>query len=115
MQKNISLPSAVFYILMFMAGIRIIFCLFPQNNWFKKEGNSKWSILRNLPFIVVGIIIIGLFLMSGNWNISLAILISFACYLPVVLWAKKKPIIGMLMIPKTIAYMYMIGIGLSMI
>jgi len=115
MQKSISLPSAVFYILMFMAGIRIILCLFPQNNWFKKEGNSKWSILRNLPFIVLGIIMIGLFLMSGNWNISLAILISFACYLPVVLWAKKKPIIGMLMIPKTIAYMYMIGIGLSMI
>lgn len=109
------IPGLVKYLLLIMALVRIILCLFPQNNWFQKEGNAKWGIIRNLPFVIVGIIMIILFLLSGNWNISLAILISFACYLPVVLWAKKKPMIGMLMIPKTVAYMYLIAIGLSLI
>ena len=32
------------------------------------------------------------------------ILVSYACYIPVILWVQQMPIIGMLMIPKTIAY-----------
>lgn len=46
---------------------------------------------------------------------AIAILISFACYLPVVIWGKKNPKVGMLMIPKTCAYMWMIGYGLALI
>ena len=44
---------------------------------------------------------------------SIAIIISFACYFPVVLWAKKKPAVGMLMMPKTVAYIWMICMGLG--
>jgi hypothetical protein len=32
------------------------------------------------------------------------ILVSFACYTPVILFVGQAPIIGMLMIPKTLAY-----------
>lgn len=102
-------------ILLFTTAIfRIIICLFPQNNWFHEEGNMRFSLLRNLPFAVSGAIVCGLFVFSGNagglrmWRMSIAIVISFACYFPVTLFAKKKPLIGMLMIPKTCAYIWML-------
>jgi hypothetical protein len=33
------------------------------------------------------------------------ILVSYACYLPVILFVQQVPLIGMLMIPKTMAYL----------
>lgn len=105
----------VYYVLLVLAAIRIILCLFPQNNWFHKEGNAKWGIIRNAPFVVIGIIAVWTCMMIGQIGIGIAIVISFGCYLPVVLWAKKKPMLGMLMIPKTIAYMCIIGILLTIL
>lgn len=105
----------MFYALVVFAVIRIICCLFPQNNWFHKEGNPKWGIIRNVPFIVVGIISVCCCFMANQIAIAVAIIISFLCYLPVVFFAKKKPMIGMLMIPKTIAYMWIICIALSIV
>ena len=43
----------------------------------------------------------------------LAITLSFAFYVPVVLWADVYPIIGTLMIPKTIAYVWVVWMGFS--
>lgn len=109
------------YIVYISAGLRIILCFFPQNNWFKFEGNRKWGIYRNLPFIVVGIALAYLYCSVGNyldyhlWQIGIAIIISFLCYIPVILYSKKNPKIGLLMIPKTIAYVWMISIGLILI
>ena len=103
------------------AVLRIVLCLFPQNNWFNPEGNPAWGIYRNLPFAVTGLCLVILFFLSGNiggyglWMMSIAIIISFACYFPVVLWAKKKPMVGMLMMPKTMAYIWMICMGLTLI
>ena len=37
--------------------------------------------------------------------------IFFAFYLPVVLWADISPIIGMLMLPKTCMYMWIVVMG----
>ena len=41
----------------------------------------------------------------------LTIVLSFAFYIPVVLWADALPLIGMLMIPKTCAYVWPVLIG----
>ena len=41
----------------------------------------------------------------------LTIVLSFAFYLPVVLWADAVPLVGMLMIPKTCAYVWAVVIG----
>lgn len=100
--------------LFIFAGIRIALCFFPQNKW-TSGGNLRWGIIRNVPFIVVGIIMVILFSMVGNFAMVAAIIISFACYIPVVLWAKKNPKIGMLMMPKTMAYMWIIIMGLMLI
>ena len=43
-----------------------------------------------------------------------AIIISFGCYLPVTLLSKSKPKVGLLMIPKTCAYMWVIAMGLQL-
>jgi hypothetical protein len=32
------------------------------------------------------------------------ILVSYACYIPVILFVQQAPLLGMLMIPKTLAY-----------
>lgn len=43
----------------------------------------------------------------------LTIVLSFGFYIPVVLWADAVPLIGMLMIPKTCAYVWTVLIGYS--
>ena len=42
---------------------------------------------------------------------GLTIILSFAFYIPVVLFADAYPLIGMLMIPKTCAYVWTVLIG----
>ena len=118
---EIAYPMALFWLIWISAVIRIVLCLFPQNNWFYAEGNPRWGVYRNLPFAVTGLCLVILFVLSGNvggyglWRMSIAIVISFACYFPVVLWGKKKPMVGMLMMPKTLAYVWMICMGLGLI
>jgi hypothetical protein len=41
----------------------------------------------------------------------LAVTVSFGFYIPVVLWADVYPILGMLMLPKTCAYVWMVVMG----
>lgn len=118
---QLSCPAVLSALIWITAAIRIALCLFPQNNWFRPEGSPAWGIYRNIPFAVTGLCLVILFFMSGNaggyglWKMSIAIIVSFGCYFPVVLLAKKKPMIGMLMIPKTIAYICMISMGLGLI
>ena len=114
-------PSVLSALIWGSAAFRVVLCLFPQNNWFRPEGNLRWGIYRNLPFAVTGLCLVILFFLSGNtggyglWPMSIAIIVSFACYFPVVLLAKKKPVVGMLMMPKTMAYIWMIAMGLGLI
>lgn len=114
-------PAAIEIIIWVSAIIRIGVCLLPQNNWCGEDGNMKLSLIRNLVFAVTGIGIIILYAMSGNTygyhmnRMVAAIIISFGCYLPVTLMSKKYPKVGMLMIPKTCAYMWVIAMGLQLL
>ena len=81
----------------------------------------KLSVIRNAVFAVTGIGVIILYLISGNTygyhmtRMVAAIIISFGCYLPVTLFSKTKPKVGLLMIPKTCAYMWVIAMGLQLL
>lgn len=100
-----------------MALARIVICLLPQNDWFG-DGNKKLSLCRNIIFSMIGAAEIILFLMmGGTYGITMAVCIffSFLFYVPVTLFAKENPKIGMLMIPKTIMYIVMISLGLAML
>ena len=84
------------------------------------KGNMKLSVIRNAVFAVTGIGVMILYLISGNTygyhmtRMAAAIMISFGCYLPVTLFSKTKPQVGLLMIPKTCAYMWIIVMGLQL-
>lgn len=97
---------------------RIILCLFPQNRWTSADAPLSWDIARNIPFALLGILIIILFYRSAKENrdtpfknLWLTIVLSFACYIPVVLFAGTMPAVGILMIPKTCAYVLAVIIG----
>lgn len=101
-----------------LAALRILLCLFPQNAWTSSDSPLAWAIYRNIPFTIMGILIIVLFYKSSRENgdklfknMWLTIVISFGFYLPVVLFADIVPVIGMLMIPKTLAYVWTVCIG----
>ena len=118
---ELTAPVAVEAMIWISAVIRIVVCFLPQNNWCSDEGNPKLSILRNAVFAVTGIGVIILYAISGNANgyhmtrMVAAILISFGCYLPVTILSKTKPKVGLLMIPKTCAYMWVIVMGLQLL
>ena len=96
-----------------LALLRIILCFFPQNDWKNGAMGLRCGILRNLPFLLMGILTAafwgihasGLPLLQWVWA---AIAVSFACYIPVVIGAQKHPALGMLMLPKTCAYIWML-------
>ena len=106
-----SAMTAIRRLLLILAVIRILLCLFPGNAWFRREGNPRWGIIRNIPFVLIGIITIYyLIVFCGRPGMAALILVSFLCYMAVVLLVRKKPMMGMLMIPKTICYIWIIAI-----
>lgn len=97
----------------FLAGIRIALCLFRQNGWYDEHPPQNWALYRNLPFFLLGLAVAVLFgihaqqIPALQW-MCLAILLSFAFYLPVVLWSGRHRMLGMLMLPKTCVYVWML-------
>ena len=101
-----------------LAGVRILLCMLPQNRWLSADAPLVWGIWRNIPFALLGLVMILLFYRSaketGDRAFSrmwLTIALSFGFYIPVVLWADAVPMVGMLMIPKTCAYVWTVLIG----
>jgi hypothetical protein len=100
---------------------RIVFCLLPQNRWAAEAPPRRWSLYRNMPFFGLGFIVAAAYgfaayhtgdVLSFVW---LAVAVSFACYIPVVLFGDKHPKLGMLMLPKSCAYaaIVLMGFGLT--
>lgn len=103
-----------------LSALRIILCLFPQNKWLSAEASLSWGIYRNIPFALLGLLIIVLFYKSAKEHndnafkyMWLTIVLSFGFYIPVVLWSNTIPMIGMFMIPKTCAYVWTVLIGFN--
>ena len=107
--------TAAVYVL---AGVRIALCMMPQNQWLSADAPLSWGIWRNIPFALLGLVVIVLFYRSTKEHgdsafrwMWLTIVLSFGFYIPVVLWADAVPLVGMLMIPKTCAYVWTVLIG----
>lgn len=101
-----------------LAAARVVLTLFPQNQWLVYRQPLDWAIYRNIPFALLGILMIVLFFRGGRFReehafkwMWLAILLSFGFYAPVVLWANVNETIGLLMIPKTLAYVWIVWMG----
>lgn len=129
-----SLTMTVFYVLMYrlwlgvygeqenqqlravlyaFAIVRIILCLVPQNRWLTNESTVFWGIIRNVPFVCIGVIIICLYYRNRDKeeqlrSVWLLVALSFLFYIPVAVAAGVAPMLGMLMLPKTVCYMILI-------
>jgi hypothetical protein len=96
-----------------LTAVRILLCLLPQNGWFQNDSSVLWGIVRNVPFVVLGGIIVWLFWERKEDRrcfryVWLLVLLSFLFYIPVAVAAGLVPILGMLMLPKTVCYMLLI-------
>jgi hypothetical protein len=103
-----------YFIIQIIGFFRLLIMVFPQNQWGSLVPPVDWGLYRNIPLILMGLIIAFLMLTDGFKendvrfkNFGYSIVISYAFYIPVILLVQEIPIIGMLMIPKTVAYMVM--------
>ena len=125
-----SITMTVFYVLMFhiwqelygkgedrrlagavylFAAVRVVLCLMPQNAWLTNAGSVRWGILRNIPFVALGALVVCLYWRTRAERASfrlvwLWITLSFLFYIPVAVGASLVPMLGMLMLPKTVCY-----------
>ncbi len=120
LRYNVQGKQSLTIIIYILAALRIILCLFPQNAWTSADSPVIWGIYRNIPFLILGVLIIVLFYRSTKdqkedsfrW-MWVAIALSFGFYIPVVLWSSTYPLVGILMIPKTCAYVWIVWMGYS--
>ena len=86
-----------------------------MNAWGTAEGNYMFGIYRNIPFAIMGGLLIYWSYQqrdkAGLKHMWLLILLSFVFYIPVVLWSNTFPIVGALMMPKTVAYLMIVVLG----
>ncbi len=101
-----------------LAALRVLLCLLPQNQWLTYRQPLLFGVLRNIPFAIIGVIIIVIFARETKKAedpvfrfMPLAVALSFGFYLPVVLFSGAAPAVGMLMIPKTMAYVWIVSMG----
>ncbi len=105
-------PYGWFGVLLFAtAASRLIIMIFPQNQWNNTVPPQPWGLIRNLPLVILGLGVAYLMLRDSAKNqdkpfrwIGIMILVSYAFYVPVILFVQQVPAIGMFMIPKTLAY-----------
>jgi hypothetical protein len=91
--------------------VRLIIMAFPANHWEQIIPPYSWSLFRNALLVVQGVGVMILILHDAfktgdttfKW-IGAMIAFSYAFYAPVILWSAQIPMLGMLMIPKTCAY-----------
>ena len=112
-------PLGIFGGVLLAAGIvRLVVMAFPQNQWGQIVAPYDWSLLRNALLVVQGLGVMVLILRDAirtgdtpfKW-IGIMIAFSYAFYAPVILWSAQVPMLGMLMIPKTCAYLAVAIIG----
>lgn len=99
------------YLLFTAAIIRFLIMIMPGNMWNNAVPPQPMSLYRNFFLTVLGLGGAYLILRDSiaakdrgfTWMGAL-IVISYALYIPVILLVQLYPMVGMLMIPKTIAY-----------
>jgi hypothetical protein len=100
------------YTLIIVAIVRLIMFINPANQWNSVVPPFGWSIARNLPLMLQGLGTAYLILRDSMKYkdqvfklIGIMMLLSYACYMPVIFLVQKVPWMGMLMIPKTLTYL----------
>lgn len=102
------------WIIIILSVVRIVLVLLPQNNW-STGGSYTMGIVRNIPFLIMGVLLMVWSFekrhIDGLKHMGLLIFLSFLFYVPVVLCVDKVPALGSLMMPKTVAYVFIVVEG----
>lgn len=98
-----------------LLAVKFIITFFPQNNWFTMDASYLFGIVRNVPFILMGAYLVTLIFINAYKEnnalykiIGFGITASFLFYMPVIFFVDFVPALGALMMPKTVAYLYVI-------
>jgi hypothetical protein len=111
-QERFEQPLGWFgWLLIASAGVRLLVMALPGNQWNSVVPPQTMSLVRNLFLTFSGLGVAYLILRDAArrgdrvyaW-IGVSILVSYGFYIPVILFVQTLPLIGMLMIPKTLAY-----------
>jgi hypothetical protein len=111
-QRRYDKPLGAFgYLLLAAAVVRLVLMVLPQNRWNSSVPPWPWSLVRNAPLMLQGLGVAYLILRDSlrardrtfTW-VGAMILVSYGFYAPVILFVQRVPLVGMLMIPKTMAY-----------
>ena len=117
--KRFKKPYGWLGLLLFAAAlVRLVIMAFPQNQWNRTVPLWGWSMARNLPLLLQGLGVAYLILRDAAvlkdrtfTKIGWMIIASYTFYTPVILFIQRVPMLGMLMIPKTMAYVAIAWIG----
>lgn len=110
--ERYKMPYGWFGYLLFAAAIlRFLIMVLPGNMWNSTVPPQPMSLYRNFFLTVLGLGAAYLILRDSiaakdrafTW-MGVMIVISYALYIPVILLVQIYPMVGMLMIPKTLAY-----------
>ena len=100
------------FVLLGAAAVRLVLMALPQNEWQSVQPPETWGVVRNVPLMVQGLGLAYLVLRDARatgdrtfLGIGISILVSYACYMPVIFYVNQMPMLGMLMMPKTLAYL----------
>jgi len=100
------------WLMMIVSVIRLIIMALPQNRWLAHDADFIWTLGRNIPLMIVGLSIAAAIMIDGVKNkdkvyiaVSSMIFTSYLFYMPVIFFAHIVPMLGMLMMPKTLAYL----------
>jgi hypothetical protein len=106
--------DAAFWIVEVLLGLRLVLMALPGNAWESPVPPSGMGLVRNLPLAAAGVLMAILFVVEGRrgrdraWElIGWSMIASYGFYTPVILFAARIPMLGLLMIPKTVAYVAM--------
>ena len=113
MNYEIKNKKGYLYSVWILSITRILLCLLPGNNWSINSSPMIWIIIRNIPLILLGLVIATLYyeLRKKNYTfqyIWLYIVLSMMFYIIVILGTSTVPMLGIFMIPKTICYILII-------
>ncbi len=113
--------SILYWGLIFVGVIRLIIMMPSGNAWGTTPTPFDWSLARNIPLMIQGLVVAALLLNHGlkkndtfARNVSILIFVSYLFYMPVIFFVKGIPMLGMLMMPKTLAYLAIAFIALKL-
>ena len=120
-QRRFDRPLGWFgYLLIAAAVVRLVVMAFPQNEWNSIVPPETWSLVRNVPLMIQGLGVAYLILRDAIAAddrtfklVGYMILVSYSFYTPVILFIQQVPMLGMLMIPKTMAYVAIAWLALA--